>query len=51
MGRFVSLLSSAIGIIAFVVIVRLKGDVALVTVGAIVSGIAFAAVRALTGGS
>jgi chromate transporter len=48
---FVDLFSIAIGIIAFLVIVLLKVDVALVAVGAMVGGIAYAALRALMGGS
>ncbi|HJZ47571.1 MAG TPA: chromate efflux transporter [Roseiflexaceae bacterium] len=47
---FVDLFSIAIGVIAFLVIVVLKVDVALVAVGAMVGGIAYAAVRALAGG-
>jgi chromate transporter len=47
---FVDPFSIAIGVIAFVVIVLLKVDVALVAVGAIVGGIAYAALRALMGG-
>src|SRR5262245_49786399 len=48
---FVDLFSIAIGVIAFVIIVLLKVDVALVAVGAMAGGIAYAAVRALMGGS
>jgi len=48
---FVDLFSIAIGVIAFLVIVLLKVDVALVAVGAIVGGMAYTAVRALAGGS
>src|SRR5262245_60195778 len=48
---FVDLFSIAIGAIAFAVIVLLKVDVALVAVGAMVGGIAYAALRALMGGS
>jgi chromate transporter len=42
--------SIVIGVMVFLIIVRLKVDVALVAVGAMVGGIAYAAVRALTGG-
>ena len=48
---FVDLFSIAIGVIAFLVIVLVKVDVALVAVGAIAGGIAYATVRALAGGS
>jgi chromate transporter len=48
---FVDLFSIAIGVIAFLVIVLLKVDVALVAVGAMLGGIAYAAIRALMGGS
>jgi chromate transporter len=44
---FVDLLSIAIGVAAFLTIVRLKVDVALVAVAAIVGGIAYAAILAL----
>jgi chromate transporter len=46
---FVDLFSIAIGVIAFLVIVRFKVDVALVAVAAIVGGIAYAAILALAG--
>jgi chromate transporter len=48
---FVDLFSITIGVIAFLVIVLLKVDVALVAVGAMLGGIAYAAIRALMGGS
>jgi chromate transporter len=42
--------SIVIGVLVFLIIVRLKADVALVAAGAMVGGIVYAAVRALTGG-
>jgi chromate transporter len=48
---FVDLFSIAIGVIAFLVIVLLKVDVAMVAVGAMLGGIVYAALRALMGGS
>ena len=48
---FVDLFSIVIGIIAFLVIVLFKVDLTLVAVGAMVGGIAYAAARALAGGS
>jgi chromate transporter len=47
---FVDWFSIAIGVLVFLIIVRFKVDVALVAVGAIVGGIAYATVRALAGG-
>jgi hypothetical protein len=45
----VDLLSIAIGVAAFLIIVRFKVDVALVAVAAIVGGITYAALLALAG--
>jgi chromate transport protein ChrA len=49
-AAFVDPFTIAVGVVAFLVIIRFKVDVALVAVAAIVGGIAYALVRALAAG-